>query len=72
MAEHPVVLALQDTTQVDFNGQKIDGLGRLSYEAQRGMYLHPTYVVRRNACRWALSMPGCGRAPWTCRKAGAG
>ena len=21
------------------------GLGSLSYEAQRGMYLHPTYVV---------------------------
>jgi|GEM_PF-369342 len=45
MAEHPVVLCLQDTTELDFNGQEIDGLGRLSYEAQRGMYLHPTYAV---------------------------
>lgn len=45
MAEHPVVLCLQDTTELDFNGQDMDGLGRLSYEAQRGMYLHPTYVV---------------------------
>lgn len=45
MAEHPVVLCLQDTTELDFNGQDIDGLGRLSYEAQRGMYAHPTYVV---------------------------
>jgi len=45
MAEHSVVLCLQDTTELDFNGQDIDGLGRLSYEAQRGMYAHPTYVV---------------------------
>ena len=45
MAEHPVVLCLQDTTELDFNGQAIEGLGKLSYEAQRGMYLHPTYAV---------------------------
>ncbi len=45
MAEHPVVLSLQNTTELDFNGQDIDGLGSLSYEAQRGMYVHPTYVV---------------------------
>lgn len=45
VAEHPVVLCLQDTTELDFNGQAIDGLGRLSYEAQRGMYVHPTYAV---------------------------
>ena len=45
MAEHPVVLCLQDTTELDFNGQDIDGLGSLSYEAQRGMYVHPTYAV---------------------------
>ena len=45
MAAHPVVPCLQDTTELDFNGQGIDGLGRLSYEAQRGMYVHPTYAV---------------------------
>lgn len=45
MAEHPVVLCLQDTTELDFNGQGIAGLGRLSYDAQRGMYLHPTYAI---------------------------
>lgn len=45
MAEHPVVLCLQDTTELDFNGQSIAGLGPLSYEPQRGMYLHPTYAV---------------------------
>lgn len=45
MRAHPVVLCLQDTTELDFNGQDINGLGPLSYEAQRGMYVHPTYVV---------------------------
>ena len=45
MRQHPVVLCLQDTTELDFNGQGINGLGPLSYEAQRGMYLHPTYAV---------------------------
>ena len=45
MKEYPVVLCLQDTTELDFNTQAINGLGPLSYEAQRGLYLHPTYVV---------------------------
>lgn len=45
MAAQPVVLCLQDTTELDFNGQAAFGLGPLSYEAQRGMYLHPTYAV---------------------------
>jgi hypothetical protein len=47
MREHAVVLCLQDTTELDFNGQAIRGLGPLTYEAQRGMYLHPTYAVTR-------------------------
>lgn len=45
MREHAVVLCLNDTTGLDFNGQNISGLGPLNYEAQRGMYLHPTYAV---------------------------
>jgi hypothetical protein len=45
MRSHPVVLCLQDTTELDFNGRGAEGLGPLSYEAQRGMYLHPTYAV---------------------------
>jgi hypothetical protein len=32
MRAHPVVLCLQDTTELDFNGQRIAGLGPLSYE----------------------------------------
>ena len=45
MAVEPVVLCLQDTTELDFNGQAIEGLGPLAYEAQRGLYLHATYAV---------------------------
>jgi len=45
MRAEPVVLCLQDTTELDFNGQGAIGLGPLSYEAQRGMFLHPTYAV---------------------------
>lgn len=42
---HPVVLALQDTTELNYNGQQIDGMGPLSYAAQRGMYLHVTLLT---------------------------
>jgi hypothetical protein len=45
IAQHSVVLCSQDTTDLDFNGQQIQGLGPLNYEAQRGMLLHPTYVM---------------------------
>jgi IS4 transposase len=45
MRQHKVVLCLQDTTELDFNGRAMKGLGPLSYEAQRGMYVHPTYAV---------------------------
>ena len=45
MAAHEVVLCIQDTTELDFNGQEASGLGPLSYEAQRGMFAHPTYAV---------------------------
>jgi len=46
MQGHPVVLCIQDTTELDFTSQPgIAGLGRLSYEAQHGLYVHPTLVV---------------------------
>lgn len=45
MQAHRVVLCVQDTTELDFNGQDAIGLGPLTYEAQRGMFVHPTYAV---------------------------
>jgi len=44
-SEEAVILCLQDTAELDFNGQETEGLGRLSYDAQRGMYLHPTLCI---------------------------
>ncbi len=43
--DSPIILCIQDTTELDFNGQETDGLGRLSYDSQRGMYLHPTLCI---------------------------
>jgi hypothetical protein len=46
MQGQPVVLCIQDTTELDFTSQPgITGLGRLSYDAQHGLYVHPTLAV---------------------------
>jgi hypothetical protein len=45
MTSHPVVLCLQDSTELNLHGQGIAGLGPLSDEAQRGMDLHTTFAV---------------------------
>ena len=45
MRAQRVVLCIQDTAKLDFNGQEIAGLGPLNYEARHGIYLHPTYAV---------------------------
>ncbi|WP_322061816.1 hypothetical protein [Paraburkholderia sp. J63] len=48
-----VVLSQDDTTELNFNGLGIAGLGPLSYAAQRGMYVHATCALRRGVNRWA-------------------
>lgn len=46
MAEHDVVLCLQDTTELDYSRQtQTQGLGPLTYDNQLGLYLHPTLAV---------------------------
>lgn len=46
MRDQRVALCIQDPTELDFTSQPgIAGLGRLSYEAQHGLYVHPTLVV---------------------------
>jgi hypothetical protein len=46
MAQHPVVLLPQDTTQVDYSTHTdTDGLGVLQSERQRGLLLHTTLAV---------------------------
>ena len=66
MAGQSVVLCLQDTTELEFDGQSAQGLGRLNYERRRGLYVHPTYAVRPdreplglvNAWNWARVAKG--------------
>jgi hypothetical protein len=46
MVGQPVVSCIQDTTELDFTTQPgMAGLGRLSYEAPQGLYVHPTLAV---------------------------
>ena len=49
MRQHPIVLCIQDTTELDYTGKgDIKGLGPLNYEARQGLYLHPTLAVTQN------------------------
>ena len=77
MAGQAVVLCIQDTTELDFTTQPgIAGLGRLSYEAQHGLYMHPTLAVTPAGVALGVLTPGCGRGSRktspTSRKAPAG
>lgn len=46
MKEHPIILCVQDTTEVDYTGKTdIQGLGPLNYETRQGLYLHPTLAI---------------------------
>ena len=45
MAAHSVVLCVQDTTELDYTGKQIEGLGPLNYESRQGLYVHPTLAV---------------------------
>lgn len=46
MREHPVVLCIQDTSELDYSGhEQTKGLGPLNYEQRRGLHLHPTLAV---------------------------
>src|SRR5690349_16312898 len=45
LAAHPVVLCVQDTTELDFTGKQTTGLGPLNYTAPNGLYLHVTTAL---------------------------
>jgi hypothetical protein len=43
---HPVVLAIQDTSELDYTDQSaIAGLGPLTYANQHGLHIHPTLMI---------------------------
>jgi hypothetical protein len=46
MRPHPVVLCVEDTSELDFTSKpETEGLGPLSYESTRGIYIHPMLAV---------------------------
>ena len=71
MGEQPVVLCVQDTSELDYSGQKqMRDLGPLTYEAQRGLLLHPTLAITPDRLAlgvlenriWARDMETYGKA----------
>ena len=59
--EHAVVLCIQDTTELDYNGQAMSGLGPLSFEASAGSTCTPPTSSAPSANRWVSPTPGPGR-----------
>lgn len=46
MANHPVVLCVQDTTELDYTSKsQVQGLGPLNFAHSIGLYIHPTLAV---------------------------
>jgi hypothetical protein len=46
MKEFPLVLCVQDTTELDYTGKpQMEGLGPLTYESSLGLYIHPTLAI---------------------------
>ncbi|MBI5178699.1 MAG: IS4 family transposase [Nitrospinae bacterium] len=46
IGQHPVVLCIEDTTELDYSTKKeTKGLGALTYETRQGLLLHPTLAV---------------------------
>ncbi|HSJ74803.1 MAG TPA: IS4 family transposase [Gemmatimonadales bacterium] len=43
--QFPVVLCVQDTTELDYTGKQIKGLGPLTYSQALGLYIHPTLAI---------------------------
>ena len=50
--EHAVVLCLQDTTELDYNGQAMTGLGPLSYGPSAGCTCTRPTWSRPSVSRW--------------------
>jgi hypothetical protein len=46
MKAYPIVLCVEDTSEIDYTGKNdIEGLGALNYEARQGFYLHPMLAI---------------------------
>lgn len=46
MGEEPIVLIIQDTSEIDYSHRdSIEGMGPLCFDSQQGFYLHPSIAV---------------------------
>jgi hypothetical protein len=44
--QHPVVLCVEDTSELDFTSKsKVEGLGPLNYDGTRGLHIHPMLAI---------------------------
>jgi hypothetical protein len=74
MAQHPVTLVVQDTTELDFTGTEIEGDGPLSYEYRTGFLDHNLVAFTpEGLCLGVLDAQIWARgdqpqAPWKQRK----
>lgn len=53
MRAHPVMLCIQGTTELNFNGQEAAGLGHSIMKPGEACMCTPLMPSRRNASRWA-------------------
>ena len=65
-SESAFILCLQDTTELNFNGQQIEGMGRLSYDAQEGCTSILRFVLPLSDCPLGSVTHGNGQE--ACRK----
>ena len=56
--QFPVVLCVQDTTELDYTSKpRVQGLGPLTYESTSGLYVHPTLAITpERLCLGALDL----------------
>jgi Transposase DNA-binding/Transposase Tn5 dimerisation domain len=46
MKQYPLILCVQDTTELDYTSTpQVQGLGPLTYESSIGLYIHPTLAI---------------------------
>jgi IS4 transposase len=65
MRSHPVVLLVQDTTELDYSGQKqLKGAGPLTYKDRRGFLNHPTIAITPDKLALGVICTEIWSRPW--------
>lgn len=65
MRSHRVVLLAQDTTELDYSGQKeLEGAGPLTYKTRRGFLNHPTIAITPDKLPLGIICTKIWSRPW--------